>query len=104
MSECALDAALAVIAGKWKPTILWVLHPRPLHFGELRRCVGDISEKVLAEQLRQLESDGVLAREERTEGAVRRVQYRLTGTGLQLNDAVHALAEWGEHHAAAPGR
>lgn len=99
MSGCALDQALAVVAGKWKPTLLWVLHPRPLHFGELHRALGGISEKVLAEQLRQLEADLVLTHEAYMDGAVRRVRYRLTGAGQQLNDAVHALAEWGRLHA-----
>jgi DNA-binding HxlR family transcriptional regulator len=101
MSDCALDLALAVIAGKWKPTILWVLHARPLHFGELRRHLDGISEKVLTEQLRQLEAQGVVEREDYREGAVRRVRYRLTASGQRLNAAVHALAEWGSAHAAA---
>lgn len=95
MSECGLDLALAVVAGKWKPTILWILHPKPMHFGELRRQLDGISEKVLTQQLRQLEADGVVGRDEYREGAVRRVCYRLTASGQRLNDAVHALAEWG---------
>lgn len=99
MSDCALDIALAVVGGKWKPTILWVLHPQPLHFGELRRRVGGISEKVLTEQLRQLEADGVVVHDEYRQGAVRRVRYRLTPSGQGLNEAVHVLAEWGSSHA-----
>lgn len=99
MSDCALDLALAVVAGKWKPTILWVLHPQPMHFGELRRRLDGISEKVLTEQLRQLEADGVVERNDYREGAVRRVRYRLTTSGQRLNGAVHALAEWGSAHA-----
>lgn len=99
MSDCTLDLALAVVAGKWKPTILWVLHPQPMHFGELRRNLDGISEKVLAEQLRQLEADGVVERNDRMEGAVRRVRYGLTTPGQRLNEALHALAEWGSVHA-----
>lgn len=102
MSGCALDFALAVVAGKWKPTILWVLHPQPMHFGELRRMLDGISEKVLTEQLRQLEADGVVERDDYREGAVRRVRYRLTESGQRLNDAVHALAEWGNAYVVAP--
>jgi DNA-binding HxlR family transcriptional regulator len=104
MDDCALDLALAVVAGKWKPTIVWELHAAPLHFGELRRRLDGVSEKVLTEQLRQLEGHGVVARDEHHEGAVRRVRYRLTPAGHSLNDAVHALAEWGAAHVPATSR
>ncbi len=104
MSGCALDIALAVVAGKWKPTLLWELHVQPLHFGELRRRIDGISEKVLVEQLRQLEGEGVVARDTYRQGAVTRVRYRLTPAGMRLNAAVHALAEWGELHARAFGQ
>jgi DNA-binding HxlR family transcriptional regulator len=95
---CGLDAALGVIGGKWKPTILWELHLRAARFGELRRRVGGISEKVLFEQLRQMEADGVVRREAFDEVPLR-VEYSLTAAGSLLNGAVHALAEWGKAHA-----
>jgi DNA-binding HxlR family transcriptional regulator len=104
MSTCGLDRALAVVAGKWKPTLLWELHAQPLHFGELRRQAAGISEKVLFEQLRQLEADGLVARDVYRQGAVTRVRYRLTDAGLGLNAAVHALAEWGTAHAPVVDR
>ncbi|WP_276601550.1 winged helix-turn-helix transcriptional regulator [Nannocystis radixulma] len=97
---CGLSAALAVIAGKWKPTIVWELHARPLRFGELRRAVPGISEKILFEQLRELEAEGVVHREDFHE-VPPRVEYSLTPAGSALNTAVHALAEWGTHHTAS---
>ncbi|WP_213286011.1 helix-turn-helix domain-containing protein [Bradyrhizobium sp. sGM-13] len=96
---CGLNDALGVIGGKWKSTILWELHLRPVRFGALRRRVPGISEKVLFEQLRQLEADGVVRRDAFDEVPLR-VEYSLTPAGALLNDAVHALAEWGTKHAS----
>lgn len=96
---CGLSAALAVIGGKWKATILWELHRRPTRFGALRRRLPGISEKVLAEQLRELEAEGVVRREA-FEELPPRVVYSLTAAGESLNQAVHALAEWGSRHRA----
>lgn len=98
--NCGLGPALKVIAGKWKPTIIWQLHSRPLRFGALRRGVVGISEKVLAEQLRELELAGVVRREDFGE-VPPKVEYSLTPAGAELNEAVHALADWGQRHAMA---
>jgi len=96
---CGLDDALGVIGGKWKSTILWELHLRPVRFGALRRRVPGISEKVLFEQLRQLEADGVVRRYAFDELPLR-VEYSLTPAGSLLNEAAHGLAEWGKKHAS----
>lgn len=96
---CGLGLALTVIGGRWKSVILWELHERPLRFGELRRRLPGISEKVLYEQLREMERDGVVRREV-FEEAVLRVEYSLTPAGAALNDAALVLAEWGRAHAA----
>ncbi|MCW7536796.1 helix-turn-helix transcriptional regulator [Aquabacterium sp. A7-Y] len=93
--ECGLNRALAVIKGKWKPTIIWELHERPIRFGELKRRLPGIAEKVLFEQLRQLEVDGIVHREVYDELPAR-VEYSLTTFGAGLNAAVHELAEWGK--------
>lgn len=98
--ECGLERALAVIKGKWKPTIIWEIHERPLRFGDLRRRVQGITEKMLFEQLRQLEVDGIVHREVYDESPAR-VEYSLTATGAGLNAAVHELAEWGKRLPAA---
>ncbi|ATQ42438.1 winged helix-turn-helix transcriptional regulator [Caulobacter mirabilis] len=99
IETCGLNAALAVIAGKWKPTIIWVLHAAPTRFGALRRQIPGISEKVLFQQLRELEADGVVRRRV-FEGAVLHVEYSLTASGQVLNTATHALSVWGTGHAA----
>jgi DNA-binding HxlR family transcriptional regulator len=61
---CGLEAALAVVGGKWKPIVLWHLAPGPRRFGELRRLVTGISEKMLIQQLREMEGDGIVARKD----------------------------------------
>ena len=69
--ECGLGQALSVIGGRWKSAILWELHERALRFGELRRRLPGISEKVLYEQLREMERDGVVRREAFAEAVLR---------------------------------
>ncbi len=61
--RCGLEAALKVVGGKWKVLILWHLE-NPTRFGELKRFVSGISEKVLIQQLRELEADGIVTRKD----------------------------------------
>ncbi|MEV0620895.1 helix-turn-helix domain-containing protein [Nonomuraea sp. NPDC050404] len=91
---CALDAAMDVIGGKWKALILWALDERLRRFGELRRSMPGISEKVLAQQLRELEADGVVRRTVFDETPPR-VEYDLTDRGVALYAALQTLGEWG---------
>ena len=60
---CGLDAAVSVVGGKWKPLILWQIHDGPKRYGELRRSISGVSEKVLTQQLRELQSHGIVHRE-----------------------------------------
>ncbi len=85
-----------VFAGKWKSTILWELHDHGTRrFGELRRALDGVSEKMLAQHLREMEEDGLIVR--RDHGVVPpRVDYSLTEHGRTLNEALHELTRWGE--------
>ncbi|WP_433545907.1 winged helix-turn-helix transcriptional regulator [Streptomyces sp. CA-294286] len=94
--QCGLDAAIDVVDGKWKVLILWALHERPRRFGETRRELPGISEKVLTEQLRELEADLVVHREVYADTAVPRVEYSLTEFGQELNEALAPLGAWGQ--------
>ncbi|WEV27023.1 winged helix-turn-helix transcriptional regulator [Streptomyces sp. 71268] len=91
---CGLDAAVDVIDGKWKVLILWALHDQPRRFGETKRLLPGISEKVLAQQLRELEADGVVHREVYDE-VPPKVEYSLTDSGLALTAALGPLGAWG---------
>ena len=95
--ECGLAAAVDVVGGKWKPMVLWALSDRPLRFGALRRELPGISEKVLTQQLRELERDGVVRRVVH-EQVPPNVEYSLTSLGESLDRALGPLGDWGEQH------
>jgi DNA-binding HxlR family transcriptional regulator len=94
---CGLVPALEVIGGKWKALILWEMHAQPRRFGELKRLVPGISEKMLIQALRELEADGVVHREVFHE-VPPRVEYSVTEFGATLNAALEPLCCWGEQH------
>ncbi|RJL23043.1 winged helix-turn-helix transcriptional regulator [Bailinhaonella thermotolerans] len=94
---CGLDAAIAVMGGKWKGLILFALQDGPLRFGELRRQVGSITERVLIQQLREMETAGLVHREVYHQ-VPPKVEYSLTDFGHGLNTALAPLGEWGETH------
>jgi DNA-binding HxlR family transcriptional regulator len=94
---CGLDAAVDVVGGKWKPMVLWVLSVSPRRYGELRREIEGISEKVLIAQLRELERDGLVDRAVH-EQVPPKVVYSLTPIGESLYRALEPLGDWGERH------
>lgn len=94
---CGLEAALAVVGGKWKPIVLWQLASGARRFGELRRLVTGISEKMLIQQLREMEADGIVARKDFHE-IPPRVEYSLTEFGVSLSEALRPLCDWGRDH------
>ena len=94
---CGLDVALAVLGGKWKPLILYHLNGSARRFGELKRVVAGISEKVLIQQLRELAEDGILTRTDHHE-VPPRVSYEMTAFGRSLAMALVPLCAWGDAH------
>lgn len=97
LEGCPLAAAFAAIGGKWKLTIVYWLAHGELHFAGLQRRAAPISHKVLAEQLRELEADGIVDRV--PTGAVPApVIYQLTEYGDTLLPIVEAVRVWGEGH------
>jgi DNA-binding HxlR family transcriptional regulator len=93
--SCGLGPAFEVIGGKWKALILWVVSGKPRRFGELKRLVPGISEKMLIQQLREMEADGLVRRKIFRE-VPPRVEYSVTRRGSSLNKALGPLADWGE--------
>ncbi len=97
--SCGLDAALHLISGKWKPLILFFLRDGAKRYGELKRSVGGVSDKVLIQQLKDLEAHAVLARTDYKE-VPPRVDYALTPLGRSLADALVPLCTWGNENMA----
>jgi DNA-binding HxlR family transcriptional regulator len=96
---CGLNATLRIISGKWKPLILFFLRESPKRYSELKRSIQGVSDKVLIQQLKDLEADCVLARRDYNE-VPPRVDYALTPLGRSLADAIVPLCTWGTENAA----
>lgn len=100
---CPTEATLAVIGGRWKVPILWNLQASRQRFGELSRLLPGITQKMLTQQLRELESDGLVLRTVYAE-VPPRVEYSLTDLGTSLQPVLATLTSWGEvylkRHAA----
>ncbi|WP_028924419.1 winged helix-turn-helix transcriptional regulator [Pseudonocardia acaciae] len=94
---CGIDAAIDVVGGKWKVLILWELDHGARRFGELKRGLPGVSEKMLIQHLRELERDGVVHREVH-HAVPPKVEYSLTEIGRQLNTALAPLGAWGREH------
>jgi DNA-binding HxlR family transcriptional regulator len=95
---CPVDAALALMSGKWKPRILWKLHLfEVLRYSEFQREMPSITHKMLAQQLRELEHDGLIVR---TMYAVMppKVEYRLSDFGRTLAPVINSLVDWSRAH------
>lgn len=99
---CGIGPAFAVIGGKWKAVLLWELREGPLRYGELKRRVPGVTEKMLIQQLRELERDQLISRHMFPQ-VPPRVDYDLTDWGRRLNTALGAVADWGEAYAKATG-
>ncbi len=94
---CPVEVTLEVIGGKWKCVILWWLRRDVKRFGELRQLIPGITQKILTQQLRELEEDGLIRREAYRE-APPRVEYSLTPSGETVRPITELMCEWGKAH------
>jgi len=98
---CPIKATSNVLAGKWKVLIVWHLSFGSKRFAEIRDLLPGATEKVLTDQLRQLESDGIISRHV-TDSAPPRVDYALSNAGKELITVMQAMAYWGIKHLGVP--
>ena len=100
LPACPVETTLTLIGDKWKVLILRDLMPGTKRFGELKKSIGNVSQKVLTAQLRAMEESGLLTRTVYAE-VPPRVECTLTELGKSLKPILDALWNWGEEYKAA---
>ena len=95
LPACPVETTLTLISSKWKILILRDLMPGTKRFGELKKSIGGVSQKVLTAQLREMETDGLVIRTVYPE-VPPRVEYTLTALGHSLKPILDAMWDWGE--------
>ena len=100
LPACPVETTLALIGDKWKVLIIRDLLPGTKRFGELRRSIGSVSQKVLTAQLRNMEENGLVNRKVYAE-VPPRVEYSLTDLGHSLKPILDAMQNWGEGYKAS---
>jgi DNA-binding HxlR family transcriptional regulator len=97
--HCPAEMTLDIIAGKWKIILIWHLRKNPKRFGELRRLTPGITQMMLTQQLRSLESQGIVQRREiQSTTKVPGVEYSLTELGQSLKPILYSLVKWGREN------
>ncbi|RYE26493.1 MAG: transcriptional regulator [Sphingobacteriales bacterium] len=96
-STCGMAYTLNILGGRWKPAILCRLCNGTQRYGELKKDIEGISERMLVAQLRELEADGIVERIVYAE-VPPRVEYKLTKLGITLMPVLNAMSAWGDMH------
>ena len=99
LPACPVETTLMLIGDKWKVLILRELMPGTRRFGELKKSIGSVSQKVLTAQLRDMEAKGLVSRKVYAE-VPPRVEYSLTDLGKSLKPILNAMWAWGEGYQA----
>lgn len=100
--HCPVEVSLETIGGKWSALVLWHLLDGTRRFGQLRRLIPNVTEKMLTQTLRGLESNGLVSRVVYRE-VPPRVEYSLTEYGRGLENVLESLCKWGAQHAKKYG-
>ena len=94
---CGIDVTLAVVGGKWKASILWHLARQTMRFSDLQRQFTETTRKMLTQQLRELEADGLVHREVYPQ-VPPKVEYSLTEQGRSLSPILELMCDWGRQY------
>jgi DNA-binding HxlR family transcriptional regulator len=101
--HCAMDVTMDFIGGKWKTVVLRYLRNKTLRFGELKKLIPDLTEKMLCIQLKKLEEDGLVKRKVFAEVPLK-VEYSLTDFGKTLSPLIESIAKWGRTLGETKGK
>jgi len=101
-SPCPVTTTLSVIGGKWKPIILYTLYEDTKRFSQIKKLIPAISQKMLTQQLRELEADDIISRKVYPV-VPPKVEYSMTDHGRTLIPILDAMVAWGEKHRIANG-
>jgi DNA-binding HxlR family transcriptional regulator len=101
--SCAVELTVDVVGGRWRTVVLSHLKEGVHRYGELRRLIPGISEKMLSQRLRELEADGLVSRTDLGTPATPHVEYDLTDEGRTLVPVLQALYDWGVARAERTG-
>ncbi|MBJ6725191.1 helix-turn-helix transcriptional regulator [Geomonas sp. Red875] len=93
--RCGIDVTLAVVGGKWKSSILWHLAQETMRFSDLQRQFSDTTRKMLTQQLRELEADGMVHRKVYPQ-VPPKVEYSLTEKGRSIHPILEQMCAWGK--------
>jgi DNA-binding HxlR family transcriptional regulator len=96
--ECPCRDILDLVASKWSTLIIGVLQDAPHRFGELKRAIPGITQKMLTRTLRRLEQDGLVHREVHVQMRPPQVEYSLTDLGHSVTEPLAAIRDWSEQH------
>jgi len=95
--KCGIDVTLAVMGGKWKASILWHLAQQTMRFSDLQRQFNDTTRKMLTQQLREMETDGLVHREVYPQ-VPPKVEYSLTSKGKSIYPILEQMCVWGKEY------
>jgi len=101
--RCTVAVTLEVIGGKWKSLVLWHLRSKTLRFSQLQRRLARVTQKMLTQQLRDLERDGLVHRQVYAE-VPPRVEYSLTDLGRSVIPILNLMCDWGHEFDRINGR
>ena len=102
VSACPVTTTLSVIGGKWKPIILFIILDEKKRFGEIKKLIPAITQKMLTQQLRELEQDGIIHRKVYPV-VPPKVEYSMTEYGKSLAPILKTMAQWGRSHIQQSG-
>lgn len=100
--KCGMELTMDVIGGKWKTVVLWHLRSKTLRFSQLKKRLDGITQKMLTQQLRELEEDGLINRTVYAQ-VPPKVEYKLTDYGKKIIPVLYCIYSWGIDYAKSFG-